>query len=152
MEALEAAGKDLLEGRGAGQSILPAGDRLLKDFGVGKVILRNGVVDPRYVTLSPKEVIVIRGGPTSSSGGYCTTCGRFRYFAMPWESRHLIRGTFDESRRLHATRDHRLVVRRELWEQIPAAFKTKKTRIKAWPLPVKDEPEDGIIDFPAVWP
>jgi len=42
-----------------------------------------------------------------------------------------------------------LAVRQEIWEEIPSVFKKK---IKAWPLPVKDEPEDGITDFPPVWP
>jgi len=149
VEALEATGEDLLEGCGVGQLVLPTGHELLKDFGVGKLILPNGVVDPRYVTLSPKQVVVIRGGPQSGSRTYCGTCGWFRYFPMPWESRHLIKGTFDESRRLHASDLGDFVVRPEIWEQIPAVF---KKRIRAWPLPVKDEPEDGITDFPPVWP
>ncbi len=149
VEALEATGIDLLEGRGVGQLILPTGDELLKDFGVGKLILPNGLVDHRYVTLSPKSVVVLRGGPASTRN-YCGTCGRFRYFPMPsLKARYLVRGTFDESRGLHATELSSLVVRPEIWEQIPAVF---KKRIRAWPLPVKDEPEDGITEFPPLWP
>ena len=133
-DALNAVGQDLLEGYAVGSLSLAYGRK--KEAA-------------KYVTLSPRGVIAIRGAGASGKGCCCINCRRFHYFPMPWESRHLIKGAFDESRRLHATRLGDLVVRAEIWDQIPAVFKRK---IKAWPLPVKEEPEDGIEDFPAVWP
>jgi len=125
------------------------GSDLLEHCTTGAVTIASGKDAPGYATLSPCTAIAIRGAGAAGMGRCCRTCRRFRYFPMPWESRHLVRGTFDESRRLHTTQVGVLAVRQEIWEEIPSVFKKK---IKAWPLPVKDEPEDGIEDFPPVWP
>jgi hypothetical protein len=124
------------------------GGDLMAGSGVGRVILPNGRASEKYVTLSPSSAVLLRGGPASTKS-CCRVCRRLHYFPMPWKSRHVIKGTFDEARRLHATQVGVLVVRTEVWDQIPDVFKKK---IRAWPLPVKEKPEDGMEALPQAWP
>jgi hypothetical protein len=68
---------------------------------------------------------------------------------MPYDARHVLRGSFDEARRLHATHVQSFLVN----EEIAAAMRQRYARkIYCHAISVKDDPEDGLGRELDIWP
>ena len=114
---------------------------------LGKVLNIDGEPYEDFVTFTAPYALPIRGG-RSSSRGVCETCGQLGYYPLPHGYEYIARESLRPGRLLYACSLYLLVLNEELLDRID--LKTcKKLRITE--LPVKNEPEDGIADFPTVY-
>ena len=115
-------------------------DEVAKYLKLGRVLLADGTVVDDFVTFVGKKQLAIRGSEGSSTWqSLCQCCGHYRYAPRyPW---YVLRGSFFLQPIYATARKCGLVVTEELRKRIE---KGRWKGIYICPLPIVDEPRDGI--------
>ncbi len=119
----------------------------MKGFLFGTVMDRAGTLYDQFVTCTVPSRLPIRGD-ASSVLDVCPVCGQFKYYPMPFEKGYALHRDLPDPSRLYESLCG-LVMREEIAEAIPVHF---RKRFKIAPLPVRDEPIDGLDAFPEAPP
>lgn len=115
------------------------------EFALGRVFLSGGKSLPDYATYLGKLPQPIRGGPDSRRR-WCSTCGSFIYTpTIPW---YVLREGVSGPPVCQSGFGAGLLMRSEVAERID---RKRWKGLRTHKLPVLDEPQDGIADFPENW-
>lgn len=113
----------------------------------GQVLGPLGQIYDEFITLTAPYIICPRGG-TQSQYSICTVCGNSGYYPMPHNyHRYLVRSDLETSRLLYLSGIYNWIIHESLLARID--LKTRK-KLRITELPVREEPEDGIVDFPRI--
>jgi len=99
---------------------------------------------PEYITYTARRILPFRG-KAESILGYCNTCGRIRYYPMPYEYEYICTKDIVPGRLLYTNNLVPLIVSEPLLDRLD--LKTRK-KLKIKKILVKHEAEDGLDRFP----
>lgn len=111
---------------------------------LGTVQLSNGEPLDDWVTVVTPRLLELRGGPESVRRR-CPGCSCFLYFPMPFEYEYVFVGDLIEGQQFYLGAPNAFVIAQAVAKRLGPAQR-RHLRIK--PIPEREQPEDGISDFP----
>lgn len=121
---------------------------IYSDFNViGQVSSSDGQVYEDYLTLTDLSRLVLRGS-AESTRGYCSTCGRLKYYPMPHGQGYIYKPSLTPGRMFYLSTIVDCILPEELLSRVDLKIR-KKLRIEQ--IPVRDDVEDGIVEYPENW-
>lgn len=114
---------------------------------VGHDLVRATGPDPRFASLVAPYRLPMRGGPESTRQ-FCPACNAFMYWPLPQGYQYAVRNTLRPEQKVYLGGTGYFIVAEEVLAQLPDKLRRKMCSRE---ILVRDEPEDGIEDFPLVW-
>jgi len=116
---------------------------------LGRVLAPSGRPYVGFVTYTAAFALVPRGGP-KSAGNPCELCGRLRYYPNPpsLDKRYLTPHCLTSGQLFYLSRTCSLIMTENVLQRVDLRTR-KKLRVNG--LPIRDEPLDGLKEFPSFW-
>lgn len=118
---------------------------ITSDILLADVVNRLGIVDSGSSALTIARPLPLRGGPDSVRRT-CPACGSFMYFPMPMGQEYVLREYLRPNTELYMQFETGLIVTGHVLGAVPRPL---RRLLRVNPVAIRDEPLDGIADFPA---